>query len=452
MKRFLPFSLLLWSLIVLTSGLFPLHLSAQAMHSLPRPVLDGVPLQFYKVLTTYDGKLCLAYSKTGYDYYLTTYDGTEMTLIPTPQGTSLYLNDFDPIQYNGKLYLSYKDQSTTCQLAQFDGKTITLIHNPVEGSSYPVRAGAVYNNKLYFVDHGLLAQFDGTAITVCPNQGNDYSMGGPTQSIIVYNGKLLLANGMALVEYDGTSFKTISPPGRKYLGDGVIFNNKLFMRFNRADGAQTPIIGEGQLAVYDGMNLSFIPETDARDACVSPPFVYNNKIYIVYLNRAEDQVQLAECDGKTFTLIDNPTGGGVTWYSANDNFIIYKNKLYLHYVTGAHIAHLAGYDGKKLTLVPNPDSALSVPAPGPNAFLSYPYVFNNTLYYTYSTNIIARYDGVTVKLTPITSGAVLLEGPFEYKSKLYTKFTPPFSIEALKKKENTMTVGSLEFPAAGAKR
>jgi gliding motility-associated-like protein len=344
------------------------------------------------------------------------------------------------IIYDNKLYVIYQDAVGVSQLAQYDSSnnTLNLIPNPGAGIG-SLKCLMVYNNKLYIQYEnanyiGQLAQFDGTSLTLIANPDAG-SVGINNPSPILYNGNLYFQyinqnHVFQLAQFDGTTIKLIpnpdatSNPSSGYSGTPCIYNNKLCISYlNKA--------GVYQLAVFDGTAVSLVPNPDATTIANSgyqvfnyTPVVYNNKLYIDYLN-ASGTYQLAQYDGSSLTLIPNPDSSPNGAYY-NKTPIVYNNKIYFQYINASNIIQLASYDGNVIKLIPNPDAGYTY---FNIDFPFCPIIYNSNLYFEYTNtsgvNQLADYDGNVIKLVPNPDNSIYGYdgGDILFNNKIYSIYT-----------------------------
>ena len=244
-----------------------------------------------------------------------------------------------------------------------NAQTITLIPNPDtigsvgddDSGFYPI----VFNNSLFF------------------EYRNSYGDGTKVQ----------------LAKYDGTNVTLIANPNNgfgacMYNANAIIFNNSLYFEYSNSSSTSG---NPAQLAKYDGINLTLIPNPDtSQGGALGWLIVYNNELYFSYEN-SSCKFQLAKYNGINITLINNPDNGEVS-----DNPVIFNNNLYFQYHNSSGIFQLAKYDGTNVTLITNPDNG--------NGVEFWNYIFNNNLYFPYQNSSaisqLAKYDGTNVTLIP----------------------------------------------------
>lgn len=139
-----------------------------------------------------------------------------------------------------------------------------------------------------------------------------------------------------------------------------------------------------ELGQYDGNKISLIPNPSNSNNYVRPiPFIYNNNVYISYINTAFKQ-QTAKLTGKTYSIISNPDNGSFIIHPA----ALYKNNLYGIYLNSSGKRQLAQFNGSTVTPIANPDNG--------NVRFIYQ-VYKNKLYFQYSNTHgvlqLASYDG-----------------------------------------------------------
>ena len=115
------------------------------------------------------------------------------------------------------------------------------------------------------------------------------------------------------------------------------------------------------------------------------------------------------CYSQCVNLIPHPRANSKTFKKADlSKFIILDNKLFFKYTLGRdnEKSHLAYFDGKKIRLVPNPDSG--------RGYMGSPFVFNNQLFFQYCSPPwqlkLGRYNGSKVELIESPKGAYYYMG------------------------------------------
>ena len=206
-------------------------------------------------------------------------------------------------------------------------------------------------------------------------------------------------------------------------GNGVYssfieYNNNLYFYYIDNSG--------GQIAKFDGNNIALLPQPPlSNSGYYFSPIVCNNLLYFQFKINKENKgeyCQLAKCDGNTVTLIENIDSTDVGFNTSGVSApIVFNDNLYFQYSTKSVSGlkyKLAKYDGTKLILINNlneDDNGVQ------GSFI----VYNNNLYFNYCTakfiNQLAKYDGDTITL--ISNPNVVDYGfsgyPIVYNNNLY---------------------------------
>ncbi len=205
-----------------------------------------------------------------------------------------------------------------------------------------------------------------------------------------------------------------------YAGNADTLNNTLVLEYNASGTSDTASSGfKLQLAVYNAGNntIQLIPNPDAGHGVYfnSVQIVFNNKLFIIYLDAANVQ-RLASFDGTSVTLYPNPDAG--LGYIGSPR--IYNNNLYVAYSNAAGVTQFARFNGSGLTLIPNPDNSSK------GFFNDYAVIFDGKICSRYITvagpKQLATYDGISWTLIPNpdnTSRGFYPDFPVEYHNKLY---------------------------------
>lgn len=376
------------------------NIQAQSIVGVPPPFTHNGAGRGMNVLfsMTYNGDLYLSYQSNNAINDLVKYDGTSLTVIPTPAGFNTNFNDgFDGvgIEYDGNLYLRYHDGSTQSAMFKYDGTNLTQV-------PYPAGYDTIDNvfNGTPFVYNGLLY------VNFKNNSGSN-----------------------DLLAYDGTSFTTIpTPTGYEnygytgnYLNQPITYNNKMYISYID-DSANYDLVE------FDGTNLNVIPSPAGFDSTNagyhSEPFIFNNKLYLKYQGNGENY-NLFEYDGTTLMEIPNPVG----FDTIADNkgyygdHVVYNNKLYLGYRRNGAYRSLFEYDGTNLTKVP-------IPANIKDYYVSSPIVYNCDLYMVYDGNTqfdLVKFDGDTLTVVPTPMQLSFSGYPFVYKGNLFVRVAGAFA-------------------------
>ena len=142
-----------------------------------------------------------------------------------------------------------------------------------------------------------------------------------------------------------------------YDGNQVVLNDTLYGQFQTVTSdLESNGSGTYYLCKYDdGNTVSLIANPDNSPGGVYPntvKIVFDNKIFFIYIN-AQNIQQLASFDGKSITLYPNPDGGLGFVGSLRD----FNNVLYLAYSNAAGAFQIGKFNGTGITLFPNPDNS-----------------------------------------------------------------------------------------------
>ena len=281
--------------IIYNNKLYTLYQSATGNQL---AVYDGISLTlipnppntfgYYGYPVVYNNKLYLDYLVTQTTQQLFEFDGTNFSSIVSPTGTELLFGVpySYPIIYNSKLYLEYRQGSTSTsptKLAEFDGSTITILPTPQGGVEYD-GSPIIFNNKLYLDYGGILAEYDGVnPITIIPNPENTgYIVLTSDPYPTIFNNKLYVAYykypATQLAEFDGNALTLVSNPdaGQGYTGNPLVFNNQLYFGYTSSTG--------NVLARYDGTAISIIPNPTIPSLHLynNQLALYHNSLYLGY--------------------------------------------------------------------------------------------------------------------------------------------------------------------------
>ncbi len=100
-----------------------------------------------------------------------------------------------------------------------------------------------------------------------------------------------------------------------------------------------------QLASFDGTSITLYPNPDAAGAgtgYVGSPRIYNNTLYVVYVN-VSGVTQFGTFNGSGITLLPNPDASTPGFF--NDYAVVFNNTIVSRYVTAGGTKRLAVYDG-----------------------------------------------------------------------------------------------------------
>ncbi|TAE68714.1 MAG: BspA family leucine-rich repeat surface protein [Bacteroidetes bacterium] len=235
------------------------------------------------------------------NFDLAKYDGTTLTIIPSPAGyqNSYYGYIGDPIVVGSTLYMQYNGNDDNFDLAKYDGTTFTFIPSPAgydNGSRGYQGSPIVVGSTLYmrYLDNDTnfdLAKYDGTTLTFIPSPaGYQNSYYGYQGSPIVVGSTLYMRyfgndDNFDLAKYDGTTLTMIpSPAGyqdvyRGYYDNPIVVGSILYIRY-------LGNYGNPDLAKYDGTTLTFIPSLAGYEnvgyGYQGTPIVVGSTLYMRY--------------------------------------------------------------------------------------------------------------------------------------------------------------------------
>lgn len=336
--------------------------------------------------------------------YLAKSDGNSVWLLPQAAPVTNRGYYFDPIIYNNFLYYRYEvlGRSNYSQLAKCNGDSITLIPNldPAHGgfTSSGISNATVHNNFLYFqyalgdrfMSKYCLAKYNGTTLSLCNNlDTNDMGVLG---LFVPYRNQLYFAyrkanGGNQLAKYDGISITLIPNPDNNYgiAGYPIVFNDELYFCYHGTGNAI-------QLAKYDGMRITLIPNPNGITNVGVDPIIFNNQLYFRCLTTANNW-GLAKYDGSTIQIIyTHPS-----YYGFAGKGTIYKNHLYYPFLNNLDNRPLAKCDGTNVTIIQTPEpSDIGFDSNGDAI------IYNDKLYYQYRNRVgyyqMAQYDGTILRL------------------------------------------------------
>lgn len=373
-------------------------------------------------------KLYMFYRSNGVNQ-LVEYDGQGnfKILIPNLKNSFLF-------SYKDNLYIDCLFNGIN-QLAKYDGVNFNLIPMPNKGTFITPRM-ALLNDTLYFDYHGdrqnQIAKFDGNTLTPIPTPTNfniavttyKNNSNFVTYENCVYFNLIGSDRTNELAKFDGKTVSIVAPIQstiNAFANPQTVFNIVLFINY-RMGSDDNP---KQQLATFDGTHISIIPNPDMLGNVNENNFVsYKNALYFEYqswtnTNTIPSNLQLAKYDGKKISLIPNPSDDGRVYFNGSNNLIMFDNALYFEYYNseGGTIRgedgkrQLAKYDGIKITLIPNPDVEGKIN--------SEPFVFDNNLYCLYSNY---NGGGQLGKLNPINGPIQLID----YKPVIAENIDPIF--------------------------
>jgi len=212
------------------------------------------------------------------------YDGNSNTLIPDSNKYSIVSIDYPKIIYKNNLYLpSVNNDSGRYYLTKFDGSKLSIIPTKGKYGEYSNNA-IVYNDTLFFSDgyynsskSYTLSRFDGTNITQVNYPGNDTGSSAAYQ-FYNYNNQLYLVYSNKLARLVGNSIDTIPFPVLDSLNvslyGGTVLNNDLYFCYTRNNTAKTETYT--QLLKYDGNKTTAILRPDNGSVIVTQGSLSHN--------------------------------------------------------------------------------------------------------------------------------------------------------------------------------
>jgi len=372
-------------------------------------------------------------------YQLAEYDGNKYTLYNNPDSTGSlifvdtffypggYTNEFRFYNgvYKGNLLLAYKNQLGNKQLAMFNGSKIVLFNNPDTGTglvtmNFADSLGICYNGCYYMKyndanNHGQVVKFDGTKVSMLQPADSGYSFNNSVYDFKVINNKLFMfyeqinTSKNYLTQYDGTNLKIINTSDSLYYFGGEInsLNNDIYVI--AYPNAYDSMGGMGR---WDGIKMTILKDT-LNLGWMDPKYpvsnVYNNNLYSLYQGTPYGSVShnLGKINAYGTTPINYPdTIGGVSEYG---EFKVYKNKLYFTYSYKALAVnqymwqnqYMGVYDGKKMSVLPNPDAGRGIGIDSSNYGIGNRYFnlieYNNELFMPYlnenNKSCVMKFDG-----------------------------------------------------------
>ena len=189
---------------------------------------------------------------------------------------------------------------------------------------------------MYFLFNDSICHFTGNNLQTYPNP---YEMNA-SGNLIEFNNKLWYKSYKDIQKYQVTTFdgSVVEMVGDIYnqdigFNDKFIFQDQLYFSFENSTI-------EHQLARMDGYKITKIPNINTGDLGIrGMPVNYRNSLYFQYLSPNGVKSQLAKYDGLDLTLIPDPPG--MTQYKYTP-FLVYKNALYLTYNIGkTYLARLS---------------------------------------------------------------------------------------------------------------
>jgi len=109
------------------------------------------------------------------------------------------------------------------------------------------------------------------------------------------------------------------------------------------------------LAELEGNAIKFIPNPDGGAGYLGNPIIFHDKLYISYQN-SQGKGQLGEFDGEHLKLIPNPDAG--FGYVTNTvggpvmNTVICDDKLYINYTGSNNPYEIGEFDGQTVAVYP----------------------------------------------------------------------------------------------------
>ncbi|WP_338792741.1 T9SS type A sorting domain-containing protein [Bernardetia sp. MNP-M8] len=372
----------------------------------------------------------------------------QLSLIPSPSGYNSDNRGYrdSPIVYNNVLYMRYLGDDGNYDLGKYDGTTLSIIPSPsgYDASNYGHnKEPIIYNGNLYmrYRDNGNnddLMKYNGTTLTPVPSpSGYDGATHGYRGEAIVFDNKLYLryrtnAGEFILVSYDGTTLTPIpNPVGYEYSSQPIVYDNALYLKYvNTTTSAY-------HLFKYDGTTFSHITNPSGYEnvGYAGNPIVFNGKLYGQYIANTGNNV-LMECNITTLTPIFPSVQSNYTnsarGYRAEG--IIYNSNLYIKYRNNAGAYELYKFNGTNLALISNP-SGYENSARG---YEGESFVYAGKLHVSYRHNTsyytLFTYNGTTLTEVPnpvgYTSSATgynsslnLNQHGIEYNGKAYMYYT-----------------------------
>ncbi len=232
-----------------------------------------------------------------------------------------------------------------------------------------------------------------------------------------------------LFKFDGSTLTEIpSPPGYDVNNFGlqrgmIAYGGKLWLRYG--DG-----MNQQALFTYDGNNLTLMMPpgsyTGNFNGYRGNPFIYGNILYLGFRNSKSNSL-LITWDGTSFDSIPSPPGydGAGSGYGGFP--IEYQGDLYMLYRGNDGNQDLFRWDGTTLDSIPSP---AGYDQGGFKGYDGYPFVYNGNLYLGYEGNNnkfdLFRYDGTTLDSIPSPAdfndpfaGYIASNGMVEWNGKVY---------------------------------
>lgn len=377
----------------------------------------GIPI-------VYDDILYLKYQKNDANWVLFSYNGTNLTEIPSPTGydasgagyftgssSSSTIPISKPYIWNSHLYLRYANNNINRNrsLFKFDGSTLTPVPSPAgyldsqAGLLTIIASDATYMYLAY--DHEstrrVLFKYDGETLTEIPNPGGDIP---PSYTY----GKGLF-----------------SPPNT------LPFN---FLEVPIVEGALLlPYTGENNitnLVSFNNNTLTAMPLSGYNNAFKGVsgyPIEFGDAIYFRYAGN-NNNYSLVQFRNNVLTPFPSPTGydGNLVGYQKHP--IIFNNTLCMQYFQNDNTGQLMVFDGVALTAIPAPPEYQG----NGNGYTGHPIIFNDKLYLQYlnPTNFSYRlfqFNGTLLTEVPLpegfnSTGRGYYGNPIVHSENLYMRF------------------------------
>ncbi|CAF3817074.1 unnamed protein product [Rotaria sp. Silwood1] len=235
--------------------------------------------------------------------------------------------------------------------------------------------------------------------------------------------------------YDGTNVTLIPNPDNgtvltltaSGLGqDAVVYKNSFFC-FYKTSTSDTVLLK------FNGLNTSLITLSGYKPVKkyfdyftsdnINPFFkVYNNKLFLCYQNKTTSKLHLAIYNDTALTIMSNPDNGS----GLRGGYMVYSNNLYVGYNNDANSLQIAKVGTSNLQLLPNSISN-GVNWQDFNNVGDIEMSGNSYIVITKSTNscrYLARFNGNTINVVPRPSWSdSTMFGDRTYKIKFYKEFT-----------------------------
>lgn len=347
-----------------------------------------------------------------------------INLLPNPDNGNAVWRKF--FIYNDNLFFSYTNASGHEVLARYNDTGIVLIKSP-DTTTRNFLHFSVLNNTLYIgcdgMTFGSLMKYEGDSLKYIPFppsilSANISSVSGEkffhNDSSNLYFACTNSAVQIQIAKFNGTSIDTVPGTQTNSYRPPFTFNGNLFF-----------VNDVGNLARYDGNNVTVIPNYDNGYGVIANFFVHNNDLYFTYVG--EDQNYLGKYDAAdTLVLVPNPTstsGSGVTHH----HFQAINGALFCRYNINSKL-QLAKYNNGVLQLIYNPDTFGSIPHVNTEMFL---HEYGSEYYTNYSASpqnsYIAKVEDTSIALVsnPTATGGPFSFQFFEYNNSMYYSYITP---------------------------